>query len=245
LDVILQKAKPIAVGNRIALTPGIHYVGVTFDDGFNNFAEVALPELAKRHIPSTMFVISGAMGKAFGPQGHPEAVMTTDQIRNLPQDLVTIGSHTVTHPFLPAISEQQAEGELRSSRTELEVLLNRKVLLFSFPFGGFNGRLVRQCREAGYERIFTTLPQMAFKEPNEFAVGRVRVDPDDWPLEFRLKLAGAYRWLPWAFVLKRKVMSLFRARTEGSGENSAGWLAEGHSAIQEPDRPASVVGLRS
>jgi hypothetical protein len=63
------------------------------------------------------------------------------------------------------------------------------------------------CREAGYERIFTTLPVFAFAEPGEFVVGRVRVDPTDWPLEFRLKLAGAYRWLPAAFAFKRLIVS--------------------------------------
>jgi len=37
-------------------------------------------------------------------------------------------------------------------------------------------------------------------------VGRVRVDPTDSPIEFRLKLLGAYRWLPLAFSWKRRLL---------------------------------------
>ena len=190
LDVILRHAKPVRVSGRLDLAPGVRYAGVTFDDGFENFAEVALPELVKRKIPATVFVIADALGKSFGPQGRPEKVMSSDQIRALPQDLVSIGSHTSTHPFLPAIPEQDARIELAQSRAQLEAILDREVPLFSFPFGGFNERLVEQCREVGYQRVFTTLPHLVFGDSNAFVLGRVRVDPDDWPLEFRLKLAG-------------------------------------------------------
>jgi peptidoglycan/xylan/chitin deacetylase (PgdA/CDA1 family) len=101
----------------------------------------------KRKIPTTVFVISDALGKSFGPQGRPEKVMSSDQIRALPRDLVSIGSHTSTHPFLPAISEQDARIELAQSRAQIEAILDRNVPLFSFPFGGFNECLVAQCRD--------------------------------------------------------------------------------------------------
>jgi peptidoglycan/xylan/chitin deacetylase (PgdA/CDA1 family) len=205
LDVLLRHAKPIEVGGPIALTRAVHHVGVTFDDGFENFAECALPELEKRNIPATVFFISNQFGKMFGPSGNPEKVMSLDQMKQLPSNLVTIGSHTVSHPFLPSINGQDARAELVESRKQLEKMCDRSVSLFSFPFGGFNEQLLGYCREAGYQRAFTTLPTFAFSDPDEFEVGRVRVDPTDWPLEFRLKLAGAYRWLPIAFAIKKKI----------------------------------------
>jgi peptidoglycan/xylan/chitin deacetylase (PgdA/CDA1 family) len=207
LDVLLRHARPVPLGDQLTIEPGVRYAAVTFDDGFENFANVALPELTERRIPCTVFVIADALGKAFGPSGHPEPVMSLEQIRNLPSNLVTIGSHTLTHPFLPSLSEEDSRSEIIRSRTQIEEMLNRKILLFSFPFGGFNDHLAVLCREAGYQHAFTTLPQFAFESPDQFVVGRVRVDPSDWPLEFRLKLAGAYRWLPWAFTLKRKILS--------------------------------------
>jgi peptidoglycan/xylan/chitin deacetylase (PgdA/CDA1 family) len=207
MDQLLSYAKPIATTGTAELEPGTRYAVVTFDDGFRNFYDRALPELVKRGIPATMFVISDAIGKSFGPEGHPEEVMSLEQLRSLPENLVTIGSHTMTHPLLPSMNLDEAKREIALSRVKLEAELHRNIVLFSFPYGGFNQKLVEICHEAGYQRVFSTLPYFAFKEPNEFVTGRVRVDPTDWPLEFRLKLAGAYRWLPWAFELKRKVLT--------------------------------------
>ncbi|PYU71594.1 MAG: hypothetical protein DMG49_09060 [Acidobacteria bacterium] len=207
LDTLLQLAEPIDVSTDIQLRSGVRYAGVTFDDAFENFVHQALPELEKRNMPATLFVISDALDKAFGPAGCAERVMSLEQLRSLPTGLISIGSHTATHPMLPLLSESEARMELVQSRKSLEERLRRPVLTFSFPFGGFSQRLIELCREAGYKRVFTTLPVLAFTDPSEFVVGRVRVDPTDWPLEFRLKLAGAYRWLPAAFAFKRKIVS--------------------------------------
>jgi peptidoglycan/xylan/chitin deacetylase (PgdA/CDA1 family) len=206
LDQVHRHSKTIAVSEHVRVEKGGRYVAVTFDDGFENFYEHALPELLKRGIPATMFVICDAIGKAFGPSGCSEKTMSLDQLRNLP-DLVTIGSHTLSHPMLPSIALDEAAREIALSRVRLEEQLHRKILLFSFPFGAFNETLVEICRDAGYQRVFTTLPSFAFVKSDEFVTGRVRVDPTDWPLEFKLKLTGAYRWLPWAFELKRKILN--------------------------------------
>ncbi len=84
-------------------------------------------------------------------------------------------------------------------------MLGREFTLFAFPYGAFNERLINICKEAGYKRIFTTLPYPAELGPGEFVSGRVTVDPTDWPIEFYLKLSGAYRWLPIAFATKKKL----------------------------------------
>ncbi len=208
LDVLLRYSRLIDATSAVELQNGIHYAGITFDDAFENFISCALPELSKRRIPSTMFVISKALGKAFGPVGSAEKVMSMEQLRALPADLVTIGSHTETHPYMPDLDESNARRELALSKASLEHILNREITTFSFPSGGFTTQLVEMCHELGYRRVFTTLPFLAFAVSNEeFAVGRVRVDPTDWPIEFRLKLAGAYRWLPRAIEWKRKLRS--------------------------------------
>src|ERR1700730_12735474 len=104
MDQLLRYAKPIAAYEAAKLQPGTRHVAVTFDDGFRTFYDCALPELIKRGIPATMFVITDAIGKTFGPEGYPEEVMSLEQIRSLPENLITIGSHTMTHPFLPSIN---------------------------------------------------------------------------------------------------------------------------------------------
>jgi peptidoglycan/xylan/chitin deacetylase (PgdA/CDA1 family) len=105
------------------------------------------------------------------------------------------------------LPEEQARVELFDSRNKLRTLLNRDITLFSFPYGATSQRLVDLCREAGYERVFTIIPTLALSDPCEFITGRIAVDPTDWPVEFRLKLLGAYQWLPKIFKLKGRLLA--------------------------------------
>lgn len=228
LDILRRHAPPIDVAAPVDLNPGEHFSGITFDDAFENFVDVALPELRKRNIPSLMFVISDALGRAFGPQGRAERVMSAEQMVAIPRGLVAFGSHTVTHPFMPDLDDAEARSELADSKCKLEALLDREVDTFSFPFGGFTQRQIEICREVGYKRVFTTEPYFAFLKGQEpFALGRVRVDPWDLNLEFFLKIKGAYRWLPLAIRVKRKFRSMLKAQTlEASPEEKRSMIQE-------------------
>lgn len=212
MNTLTLHAKPLAGDHRQPLQPGQRYVVVTFDDGFLSAIDNAVPELVQRRIPMTFFVVVGLLGTVprwteYGPDSIGEEIIATaDCLRELPRDLITIGSHTMTHPWLPSLSEDEAKIELSVSRAELGKLLKRDITLFSFPYGAFNERLIELCREIGYERVFTILPKPAFTDPQEFVTGRIAVNPTDWKLEFRLKILGAYQWLPTAIAWKRKLL---------------------------------------
>jgi len=213
MDLIAQLTEPIAVDRIPAMGGDRRYSSVTFDDGFENTVRNAVPELTKRGIPATVFVIAGLLGEfaSWWPESAPERcerLATLERLRQLPPELISIGSHTQTHPRLPMLTEANARQELSESRIKLEQWLGRPVRTFSFPYGAFNSQLIKWCRDAGYEHVLTTLPFQAFSRPDEFVVGRVSVEPTDWPLEFRLKVLGAYRWLPLAFKIKREVLSV-------------------------------------
>ena len=213
MDIVKNLTIPISIERVPQLLPGGRYSSITFDDGFEDIISHALPEMQKRSIPATIFVTSGCLGQLAGwwPATAPEQkrrIAPAEKWQQLPNDLITIGSHTLTHPYLSTLGEKGARRELCESRLVLQELLKRKINTFSFPYGDFNADLVRWCREAGYERIFTSLPGNAFQNGNEFISGRVEVEPTDWSLEFRLKLLGAYRWLPSAISWKRRILSL-------------------------------------
>jgi peptidoglycan/xylan/chitin deacetylase (PgdA/CDA1 family) len=213
LDALLELATPISIATVPLLPParGQHYCAVTFDDGIRDVVENAVPELQKRNIPATMFVVASALGRHawwWPPSAlsEPQApVISAEQLRALPSGLISIGSHTLTHPMLPCLKEEEARRELYGSRAVLEQILGRRVTLFSFPFGAFSPALISWCREAGYERVFTSTPGLSFQDPHEFVSGRVPVDATASMLEFRLKVLGAYRWLPYAISLKRRL----------------------------------------
>ena len=216
IDILLRWAKPVTAAQREPCRPGERCVAITFDDGLKSVVANALPELQRRQIPATLFIVVQSLDKtpiwmsSENQSADSDRVMSLEELRDLPSDLFIIGSHTLTHPRLSELSETDARREISDSRTQLQNILKRKVNLFSFPYGIFTDTLVQYCRDAGYERVFTTQPRSALTGPEEFVSGRIAVEPTDWPLEFRLKILGAYRWLPAAIALKRGLKSALR-----------------------------------
>ena len=140
------------------------------------------PNSNSRHVPCTIFAVSETLGKAanwedIGETHGNEKIMTFDQVRKVSSALVGFGAHTMTHPVLTTLDEQAAKKEIVESRSRLQELLGRQISLFSFPYGAFNNRLICLCREAGYQRVFTTIP--APVRGHEFVVGRTPVEPTD------------------------------------------------------------------
>ena len=63
-----------------------------------------------------------------------------DELRRLDPAIVTVGSHTMTHPILPTMSEGEIEVELRDSRRMIEAKLAAPADFFSYPNGDFDER---------------------------------------------------------------------------------------------------------
>jgi peptidoglycan/xylan/chitin deacetylase (PgdA/CDA1 family) len=212
MDDLIRWAKPFSIEDTRQLETGVHHVGVTFDDGFTSVLENALPDLVQRKIPSTIFVPTGYLGQK-SPwiekekcQDYNETVITTRQLEELNENAwISIGSHCVTHPNLLLLSEEEARNEIFQSKHDLEDILQKRVNVLSFPHGAFNQACLEWARDAGYKAVFSIIPSLAFSNPSEYLVGRIRIDPDDWRLESLLKLLGCYRWLPSIFLLKKKL----------------------------------------
>jgi peptidoglycan/xylan/chitin deacetylase (PgdA/CDA1 family) len=214
MDMLLRYTTPLDAGNRVRLKPNRQYAAVTFDDGFASVRENALPALAARHIPAVLFVTT----KFFNVRPawliethHPdrfERIMSLDELQSLNSDLVKIGSHCDSHRFLSWLSENEVRNELNLSKEKLEDMIGKKVKLLALPFGDYNNRILELAKEAKFERVFTNKPGLAFTEKNPFMVGRFDISPACWQLEFFLVLSGAYRWLPIAFNLKKRLLQL-------------------------------------
>ncbi len=224
MDTVLRYSIPIPADNTQPLLPGKRYCAVTIDDGFVSANENAIPQLIERNIPVTIFISPDLLETTpewitfDGDELGDEKVVSAGVAKSWPSNLVTVGSHTLTHPWLPGSREEDARVEITESRVRLSEALGLEARLFSFPYGANNERLIQMCREAGYQRVFTSLPTVAFSDVNEFVTGRVNAEPTDWPIEFRLKLLGAYRWLPKVFAIKRM---LFRRTANSSAVQSA------------------------
>lgn len=74
--------------------------------------------------------------------------------------LVSIQSHTVTHPILINCSQETLDKELIESKKYLEEKTGEEIYAFSYPNGGFGLREVKAVKNAGYKIAFTTKPDI-------------------------------------------------------------------------------------
>lgn len=122
----------VALRERNELPPP-NAVILTFDDGYADNAELALPLLQEHGATATVYVITGAVGN--GNIWDGRTVLTWEQVRRLAAGGLSIGAHTVTHPRLNELDPAEAEGEIAASREVLERELGAPILHFAYPYG--------------------------------------------------------------------------------------------------------------
>lgn len=208
LESIRRTARVFPASHRGNLPSDQPNVAITFDDAYVSVAKNALPALASRGFHSTIFVPTAMVGGAPTWQmeeGSPDAfevVMPAEQIATLSSPLVTLGSHSRTHPRLSRLAPSEAREEIEGSRNWLQELTALDVRLFALPYGDHNASTIEICRTAGYETVFSTMPTPVDTTDATLVRGRVKIDPFDGPLEFFLKYNGAYAWAPYLSSLK-------------------------------------------
>jgi peptidoglycan/xylan/chitin deacetylase (PgdA/CDA1 family) len=217
---LAARATPV-FADASASSNGRPTVAVTFDDGFRSVFDHALPVMAKYHVPATIFVPTGFLGAEPGwidparrTEGSFGRLVSSSTLASTDHRHVRLGSHTVTHPFLAKLPIDSVRTELTVSKGTLEGIVGATMRMLSLPYGSFNASVLQEARAAGYERVFANVPVCAKPEDDPLLLGRINVTARDWPLEFRLKVQGAYQWLALAVPTKRAVLGLVRKDQE-------------------------------
>ena len=86
----------------------------------------------------------------------PFRPMTPEQLALLHRRGHEIASHTVSHPILPQLDDDQLRRELEESAAKLSNWIDYKIVGFCYPNGDFNIRVEKAVRTAGYDYACTT-----------------------------------------------------------------------------------------
>jgi len=137
-------------------------VFLTFDDGFRDVFEHALPVLQQQRCCSIVFLVSEFIGKTNEWQqraGDATAPMMDEaHARDWLAAGQEIGSHTQTHPRLAQLPAQQAREEIFASKKSLEDRFGRAIDHFCYPYGDWNETVRDLVQAAGYKTACTTIP---------------------------------------------------------------------------------------
>ncbi len=170
-------------------------VGLSFDDGYLDVAEHAMPILAGHGFRATVFVAPGVIdGSAWfeGYRRQPE-LLDWDDIGELDREgTLRFEAHSLTHPYLPALDDHVARHEIEGSKLALEARLERPVDAFAYPSGLFRERERLLVREAGFRVAVSCEPGVNLPETDRLALRRRQIDARDSLLDFRAKLGGGH-----------------------------------------------------
>ena len=148
LELLVSRRVPVAPLERVA--EGEPAVALTFDDGYVNFAEHAVPVLEEFQLPATVFVVSGRCGSVNewdATKGIPRLrLLDWSAIRNLPPSLVALGGHSHTHRDLTRLPHDDLASELRGCRETIEQRTGRSARVLAYPFGRSNAAVRAAAR---------------------------------------------------------------------------------------------------
>jgi peptidoglycan/xylan/chitin deacetylase (PgdA/CDA1 family) len=174
---------------------------ISFDDGYRDNLENAVPILQRYGYPAVVFVPIGYLDGS-RPLPHDEHLASSGILnRTLDwSDLVAleaagvrVESHGIGHRPLADLEVDEATREITLSKLRLEEALGRPVKAFAYVKGSeAHYRLVHLSllKQAGYELAFTSISGANGPDTDPLQLHRYNVEPYP-PRTFELVLAGA------------------------------------------------------
>ncbi|MEG6584931.1 polysaccharide deacetylase family protein [Dendrosporobacter sp. 1207_IL3150] len=157
---------------------------ITFDDGYIDNYQTALPILEKYGLKSTVFVISEAVGQP--------GYMTWGQIKAMQTRNTEIGSHTVSHVPLAQVDFEEKKRQVSVSKETIERNLGRPIEFLAFPFGSYDTTMPEILKKAGYRGACTGITGLNRNAQEAYTLKRINVPRPKYGLwEFKVRLLRA------------------------------------------------------
>jgi peptidoglycan/xylan/chitin deacetylase (PgdA/CDA1 family) len=214
---------------------------LTFDDGYNDFAEHAVPILEQNGFTATTFVVPGFLGR--------HGYMTEAQVEEVAAAGMTVGAHTMHHVDLAVVAPGVARDEITRSREVLQQLSGQPVLDFAYPYGIFTRSVETMVEEAGFRDAASTEPGSWQFASQPYILRRIEVGGGDSLASFAAE-AGVPPPVPgWSPPATSPAPSPTFATppppSPGSPAFTAGWDAAPAGADLAEDRPPRSPGERT
>ncbi|MFF4383364.1 polysaccharide deacetylase family protein [Kitasatospora sp. NPDC001547] len=167
-------------------------VGLTFDDGYADFARYAVPILQAYGFTATAYVVADLLGRDndWDTEGPRKKLLTVQEVTELAAAGWEIGSHGLGHQALPGLPAEALAVQARESRRLLEEAVGGPVTGFCYPYGAVDLPAALAVRDAGYDHACAIAHSPL---TGRFALPRCYVGDRDGAWRLRAK-RGRHRW---------------------------------------------------
>lgn len=128
-------------------------IAISFDAAWGDqYTKQILDILDKYNVKTTFFLVG------FWVDRYP------DMVKEIAKRGHEIGNHSTNHPHMTKLSQNQIIEELKKTEDKINKITGQRTILFRPPFGDYNDRLVRTCRDNGYYVIQWDVDSLDWKE---------------------------------------------------------------------------------
>ncbi|MCP4117301.1 MAG: polysaccharide deacetylase family protein [Desulfobacteraceae bacterium] len=142
-------------------------VVLTFDDGHASNFKYAFPILKKYGFSASFFIIADRIDQIHH--------MTSAQIRTLRENGMEIGSHGLTHTWLPLLDRTNIVHELKQSKLFIEKKVRAPVTTFAYPGGHYTGAMMKEIRNQGYRAALSCILGINTGTTDPYLLRRVEI----------------------------------------------------------------------
>ncbi len=182
---------------------------ITFDDGYMDTFENALPILSHMGMKAVIFVMGNRKLKraVWDERGEDDVcpLMTDEQIKKAKQMDFEIGSHSLNHDELSSLPEHEAVYSVNKSKKEIESILEEPIHTFAYPYGKLDENLQKIVENSGFQfacGVYTGSPKFG-ETIMDFR--RIAINQHTGQVKFLLKLLTPYQYAEWLYhVIKSR-----------------------------------------
>lgn len=158
-------------------------VVITFDDGYIDNYLNAYPILKKYNFRATIFVITDNVDK----YSH---TINSNEIKEMSLNGIDIMSHTEKHEDLSSINYDKQLYSMKTSKSFLEKILNKRINYIAYPYGKWNASTLKAAKDSGYTMAFSTSGTWSDKSDGIYKLDRVYINSNSTLSEFQRRLTN-------------------------------------------------------
>jgi glycosyltransferase involved in cell wall biosynthesis/peptidoglycan/xylan/chitin deacetylase (PgdA/CDA1 family) len=162
---------------------------LTFDDGYADIADYALPVLRRHGFSGAVYIVTGQLGGTNAwdeVQGRgTHRLMTVEQIRYWAAQGIEFGAHSRTHPDLRTLSAAELAAEISGSKNDLASVLGSPVGSFAYPYGELS-QAVSEAVRGEFDLAFTAERGLNYLRTDPHLLRRVNISPNDLLIDIEI-----------------------------------------------------------